>query len=232
MGNVDIKRPEGCKNLHLSKQNEANGLINFGVPKRYRGLENIDYAYGYAEAQAYSDNQMDTNKRKPSFADITILLAQLIASDEAEITGKTYIKGKKFTSTSDKAPKYAVMWEQTNSDGTSTFFCFYNVTLSKEGGTNSTIGDSITYDSITLVGKAIPLSNGDLDLTLESDDPEVIQSEITNFFKKVILRADAEAGAGGETARIVNPIMDDLGLIGDTTETEQALNTVKRKIKE
>lgn len=221
---IETKRPEGCRLLHLAKQIEAEGVITFAVPKRYRGLEDIEYTYGYAEAQAYSDNIMDTNKRKPAYADITILLAQLLVKDEAEIMGKTYIKGRKFTSTNDKPPKYAVLWEQTNSDGTSTFFCFYNVSLAKDGGKNSTITDGITYDSITLTGKAIPLSNGDLDLVIDSDDPEVIQSDIENFFKKVILRSTPT----GEAVRIVDPIAEEYGLVKEEAAVEK-IDTKKSK---
>lgn len=186
-----IKRPEGCRNFHLAEQQEGlEGAITFKTPFRLVGLESASYTYGYAEAQAYSDNQMDTNKRKPAFADLAIVLSQLSNENEAKMMGKTYEKGRKFTSTNDKAPKFAAMWEQTNSDGSSTLICFYNCTLQKEGGENTTVGESITFDTINITGKAIPLSNGDLDLMIETDDPEVKQTDVENFFKKVVLRGD------------------------------------------
>lgn len=204
---MTVKRPEGCRMLHIAKQIDTQGVITFETPIRIPGLESVEYTYGYAEAQAYSDNQMDTNKRKPSFADLAIVLRELSNQHEALIMGKTYTGGKKITSTSDVAPRFAVLWEQTNSDGTSTFIGYYNVTLSKDGGTNTTIGESITYDTVSVTGKAIPLSNGDLDIMIESDDKAANQQDIENFFKKVILRGSAPS----QDLILVDPLKEEYG---------------------
>lgn len=183
-----MKRAEGCRNLYIAKHIMGeDGTVTFATPERLEGLESISTTNGYAEATAYSDNQMDTNKRKPSYIDLAVVLAQLATKYESMISGQKYIKGKKVTSSNDNSPAFAVLYEITNSDGTSTFRVLYNVTLQRDGNEATTVADSVTFDTVALTGKAIPLSNGDLDLTMESDDTEVLPADITNFFKSVML---------------------------------------------
>lgn len=183
-----VKRAEGCLNLHIAPHIIGeDGTITFGTPERLYGLETMSTTNGYAEATAYSDNQMDTNKRKPSYVDIAIVLRELSAEKDAKIGGHKYIKGKKVTSAKDSAPAWAVLYEQTNSDGTSTFRVYYNCTLQRDGTENTTVADSVTYDTVSITGKAIPLSNGDLDLTMESDAAGVTPTDVANFFKQVVL---------------------------------------------
>ena len=43
------------------------------------------------------------------------------------------------------------------------------------------------FDSVKLSGKAIPLEDGNLDLTMESDDPDVDAEELANFFNEVVM---------------------------------------------
>ena len=101
--------------------------------------------------------------------------------------GKKYENGKKVTSVTDSAPSLALLYQQTNSDGTYTNRVLYNCTLSRDEVSNTTTTDSISFDSVKLSGKAIPLEDGNLDLTMESDDPDVDAEELANFFNEVIM---------------------------------------------
>lgn len=61
----------------------------------------------------------------------------------------------------------------------------HNVTLAKDGRENTTVGESISFDSVSLTGKAIPLPNGILEMSFNSDDKEIKPTDIENFFKTV-----------------------------------------------
>lgn len=63
---------------------------------------------------------------------------------------------------------------------------FY-IILARDEVSNTTTTDSISFDSVKLSGKAIPLEDGNLDLTMESDDPDVDTEELDNFFEEVVM---------------------------------------------
>lgn len=180
------KRAEGCRLLHIAKRTGTGALATYAAPIAVPGLEDIALTNNYAEGSAFSDNIQDTNVKKPSFIDISITLRELSNELEALIMGKQYAGGKKVTSVNDSAPSIALLYQQTNSDGTYTNRVLYNCTLARDEVSNTTTTDSISYDSVKLSGKAIPLDNGNLDLTMESDDADVDAEELAKFFKEVI----------------------------------------------
>ncbi|KAI3350149.1 major tail protein [Clostridium botulinum] len=181
------KRAEGCRFLHLAKRTTTGGLIAFETPIPLEGLEDISLTNNYAEGSAFSDNVQDTNIKKPSFIDIAITLRELSNELEAFIMGKKYVNGKKVTCVTDSAPSLALLYQQTNSDGTYTNRVLYNCTLARDEVSNTTTTDSISFDSVKLSGKAIPLADGNLDLTMESDDPGIDAEELAKFFEEVVL---------------------------------------------
>lgn len=181
------KRAEGCRMLHIAKRKISDGVTSYETPIPVVGLEDISLTNNYAEGSAFSDNIQDTNVKKPSFIDISITVRELSNELEALMMGKKYEGGKKVTSVNDKAPSIAILYQQTNSDGTYTNRVLYNCTLARDEVSNTTTTDSISYDSVKVSGKAIPLEDGNLDLTMESDDEEVDQEELKKFFEEVIL---------------------------------------------
>ena len=130
------------------------------------------------------ENIIETSKKiMKKLNDISITLRELSNELEAFIMGKKYTNGKKVTSVTDSAPSLALLYQQTNSDGSYTNRVLYNCTLARDEVSNTTTTDSISFDSVKLSGKAIPLEGGNLDLTMENDDPE----ELANFFNEVVM---------------------------------------------
>ena len=187
-----MKRPEGVRFLHYTTLTLTNGVVTYGEWKPLPGLEDVSTTNVYATVQAFSDNQLDTHRNKPTSVDLAIILAGLKAADEAIIMGQKYAAGKKVLSTHDIQKAIALAYQQTNSDGTYTNKVFYNCNLSKDGMQNTTTGESVEFDRINLTGKAIPLENGDIGLEQDSDDPTVNPEELANFFKRVILPEGVE----------------------------------------
>lgn len=189
------RRPEGCTKLHIWEQEISDaGELNYLDVIRLWGLEEITSTSNYTEGSAYSDNTQDTYVKKTASVDLTILVRELATKTEALIMGKEFIKGKKVSRASDRAKKFAVAYEQTNSDGSSTFKLYYNCTLAKDEAKNTTIKDGIEYDVITITGKALPCPElgGALDLEFESDAVGVTAQDIANFFKTVMMPPEAD----------------------------------------
>lgn len=182
-----MKRPEGVRFLHYTTLTLTGGEVKYNDWKPLPGLEDISTTNVYAEVKAFSDNQLDTHRRKPSSVDLAIVLAQLETEDEAIIMGQEYVDGKKVLSTNDIQKSIAIAYQQTNSDGTFTNKVYYNCTLAKDGMQNTTTGESIEFDKINLTGTAIPLSNGHLGIEMDSDAPTADPEELANFFNRVIL---------------------------------------------
>lgn len=187
-----VKRPEGCRLLHIATQTISEaGVVTYETPIPVLGLENITTTNNYAEGVGFSDNMQDTSKKKPTFIDMAITLREISNSLESKIMGKKYASGRKLTNVSDQAPVVAVLYQQTNSDGSYVNRVIYNCKLSRDETVNTTTKDGIEFNSVTLSGKGIPLpTTGDLDLSIESDDAAASAEDLANFFKKVILPTD------------------------------------------
>lgn len=185
-----VKRPEGCRLANVAPMTITNSELAYGAYKPLLGLEEITATPVYAELQAYSDNQQDTNRKKLIAFDLSIVTRQSDPDLEALLMGQTYAAGRKYASTNDVQAPVAFAYQQTNSDGTYTNFVFYNVTFSRESIANTTTTDSVEFDRVTFVGRAIPLPTGELNLQIESDDAAAVPADLTNFFKKVLLPTD------------------------------------------
>lgn len=184
------RRPEGCRNLHIWElEILESGELNYLEVIRLWGLEEITSTSSYTEGAGYSDNTQDTYVKKTASVDITISVRELATKTEALIMGKEFIKGKKVSKSTDRARRFAVAYEQTNSDGSSTFKLYYNCTLAKDEAKNTTIKEGVEYDVVTITGKALPCLElgGALDLEFESDAEGVTAQDIANFFKTVMM---------------------------------------------
>lgn len=190
-----VRRPEGCTKLKVAKQTKTGDTYSYGKKERLYGLEEVAVTYTYAEGAAYSDNMQDTSIRRVSSADIEVQIRQLAPETEAKLMGKKFVNGIKVTNSKDIAPVWAVSWIQTNSDGSETHREFYNCTVSREEGTNTTVKDGIEYDVVTLKIKALPLVNGDVDIEFDNDAEGVSEEVLTKFESDVILSNAIPSGA-------------------------------------
>lgn len=185
-----VKRAEGCRFAHVAPMKISTGKLSYDAYIPVVGLESITTTPVFAELSAFSDNQQDTNRKKPIAYDISIVLRELSQELEALFMGQTYENGRKYTSTNDVQNPVAFAYQQTNSDGTYTNILYYNVTLSRESRENTSVTDSVEFNSVTLSGRAIPISSGELELVINSDDSEANPSDLENFFTKVLMPDD------------------------------------------
>lgn len=193
------RKMTGCKMLHYATVTSTAGAITFGVPKKIPHIEEYNYTFLYAEASNYADNQQNIYKKKITGADLGLVLSELKGAVEAELMGKTHAKGGTVTNTNDQQIAVAILWEETYSDGTAVRNVFYNCKLSKDEVSGKTEGESLEFTADKLVGKAIPLSNGDIHYKLDNSEADYDSTKFNDWFTKVQTIATEEA----QTAKVV-----------------------------
>ena len=99
--------------------------------------------------------------------------------------GKTHAKGGTLTNTNDQQKTVAILWEDTYSDGTAVRNVFYSTKLSKDEASGKTSGESIEFTPAKLVGRAIPLPDGDIHYKIDNSETDYDQTKFDAWFTKV-----------------------------------------------
>lgn len=181
----EARKLTGCQNVHYSEVTITGGEASFGTPKRIPHLEEYNYSFLYAEASNYADNQQNIYRKKITGADFGLVLSDLKIQVEAELMGKSYKKGGAVTNTNDQQKTVALLWEETYSDGTSVRNVLYNTKISRDELSGKTEGENLEFTPVNLVGKAIPLPNGDIHYKMDSSDPTYDQTKFKAWFTAV-----------------------------------------------
>ena len=157
----------------------------------------------YSEGSYYADNITENSIKKLAKVNVTME----VSSDtppalDAKLTGKYHDKARSVSSTRQKAPRGAIAYEILMDDDTVRRRVIYNVTLTRNSQSNSTVEDSMDGKTYTYEGVGIPLqSNSDVDLvmdqkeveeyvadTVTNEDYSEVQAEWEGFFNEVVLR--------------------------------------------
>ena len=179
------RKMTGCRMLHYAPVTITGAMVNFGEPQRIPHIEEYNYTFLFAEASNYADNQQNIYMKKITGADVGLVLSDLAGKIEAELMGKEHSKGGTLTNTNNMQKAVAILWEETYSDGTAIRNVFYNTKLSKDEVSGKTEGESVEFTAVNLVGKAIPLPNGDIHYKLDTAETEVDQEKFDAWFKAV-----------------------------------------------
>lgn len=177
-----FKQVEGCRNIHVAKR---GALGVYETPIKVRGLAEIKTTDTFKEGTSYGDMKKMLYKKKKSGIDIAITANELPPEVEALLMGKSYSKGELVSNTEDKQSEVALLWEEVWSDGTSSYNVIYRTNLSRESREGKGNSDNIDFTTISLIGTALALDNGDFDMVLFEDAEGVDETKITNFFKTV-----------------------------------------------
>lgn len=202
----EARKLTGCKNVHYAEVTISGGEASFGTPKRIPNLEEYNYSFLYAEASNYADNQQNIYRKKITGADFGLVLSDLKIQVEAELMGKSYKKGGAVTNTNDQQKAVAVLWEETYSDGTSVRNVLYNTKISRDELSGKTEGENLEFTAVNLVGKSIPLPNGDIHYKMDSSDTTYDQAKFKAWFTAVQTPdgEDLEEVSLEEKSKIVN----------------------------
>ncbi|WP_462427197.1 major tail protein [Fusobacterium varium] len=175
----------GCKNCMVALGTETDGVMTYEAPQPIKDLEEFSYSYTYAEGSNYADNQQNIYLKKPTGADINLVFSDLKLQMEALLGGKRYHKGGLVTNTNDKSKSVALLFQETYSDGSYINKVFYNTKLSRDETSGKTEGEGFEFTPANIVGRAIPLENGDIEYKLDSSDTDVDKAKLDAWFTQV-----------------------------------------------
>ena len=150
------KKATGILNAHYAVYDPAKKV--YGTPKPIKDLETLSITETYAEGSNYADNLRNIYLKELVGADLSLTFSNISREIEAEITGQKYLKGEVAYSTNANAPRIALLFEKTYSDGSTDRIVYYNCKLSKDNENGETKTDSFNFVEDTLSGQAIPMS--------------------------------------------------------------------------
>lgn len=178
-----MAREIGISRFTLFELTDAN-QIRYGAPIDVPWLVKIDVSKTIAEYEAYADNIAEVSSSRETGAEITAeVSSDMPPKLEAAIVGKKYSNGALISTTDDVKKSYGAAWETVMSDGNIRRYFYFNCSFSKNEQSNESISDSITAQTYSLTGKAIPLPTTK-ELMMVMDEREVTALIVANDPKK------------------------------------------------
>lgn len=167
-----MAREIGLSRFTLFELTNAN-QTQYGAAIDVPWLVNIEVSKTIAEYEAYADNLAEISSSRETGAELTVeVSSDMPPKLEADIVGKKYSNGALISTTDDVKKSYGAAWETVMSDGNIRRYFYFNCSFSKNEQSNETISDSITAQTYSLTGKAIPLPTTK-ELMMVMDEREV-----------------------------------------------------------
>ena len=179
------------------------GVPTYGEAIKIPWAVDLETENEYSEGSYCADNITENSLQKLAKVNVTME----VSSDtppalDAKLTGKYHNKARSISSTRQKSPRGAIAYEILMDDDTVRRRVIYNVALTRNSQSNSTVEDSMDGKTYTYEGVGIPLqSNSDVDLVMDQKEIEAyvkdkekntdyaeVQTEWDEFFEKVVLR--------------------------------------------
>lgn len=182
MAETTFKQVEGCRNIHVAKR-KTDGT--YEAPIKVRGLAEIKTTDQFMEGTSYGDMKKMLYKKKKSGIEVAITANELPPDVEALLMGKSYANGELVSNVDNKQNEVALLWEEVWSDGTSSYNVIYRTSLSRESREGKGNSDKLDFATISIVGSALALENGDFDMVLFADATGVDATKVANFFTAV-----------------------------------------------
>ncbi len=178
-----MAREIGLSRFTLFELTDANQIL-YGAAIDVPWLVNIEVSKTIAEYEAYADNIAEVSSSRETGAEITAeVSSDMPPKLEATILGKKYLNGALIATTDDVKKQYGAAWETIMSDGNIRRYFYFNCSFSKNEQSNESISDSITAQTYSLTGKAIPLPTTK-ELMMVMDEREVKKLIADNDPKK------------------------------------------------
>ena len=131
----------------------TGGVETYGTPKVLAKAISAELAPQIAEATLYADDGAAENVKEFTSAQLTLGVDDLTSDVLADILGVTVDQNGVVVSTPDDvAPYVAVGFRAKRSDGKYQYFWLYRVKFGVPNNTLATKGDSITFNTPSIVG--------------------------------------------------------------------------------
>ena len=149
----------GVKSLYFAILNSdtASGLA-YETPYKVPGLIKIDISPSTNVDTLYADNKPAIVFSTVGTVDVTIEKDSLPDDLLAEILGRPVEGGINYITGVNNAPYVAVMFEQTYSDGTSSYVKLFKGRFVEPDSSNETKNDSVNFQTATITGQFVATS--------------------------------------------------------------------------
>lgn len=156
-----MAREIGISNITLFPiTREAADAVVYGQAMPVKWAVSLESTINYSESAYYADNIQEFSNKIITGIDLSLEMSSNISPDvDAKITGKHYADGFAVTHANALTPAYAIAFEVKMDNGNLRRVVYYKTTLTREGQTNETVSDSVTYQTYTYTGKCSALQH-------------------------------------------------------------------------
>lgn len=156
MGKQTQKVRTGVKNLHVAilNQDTPEGLA-YETPERVPGLIRIDVSPSSNIDTLYADDKAAIVYSTVGSVEVTIEKDSLPDDLLSELLGRPTEGGMTYVTNSNRAPYVAIMFEQTYSNGTSSFVKLYKGKFTEPDVSNETKADTVNFQTGEITGQFV-----------------------------------------------------------------------------
>jgi len=138
----------GVKNLHFAILNEdTQSNLAYATPVKVPGLIRIDVNPGSNIDTLYADNKASIVYSVVGSVEVTIEKDSLPDDLLAELLGRKKEGATNYVTNNNTAPYVAIMFEQTYSNGSSSYVKLYKGKFSEPDSSNETKNDSVNFQT-------------------------------------------------------------------------------------
>ncbi len=147
----------GLKGFHVAKlaEDPANGSATYEEVLSIPHIRQIAIKAQNSSATLYADDQAVDSASVTSEYELTIDTATLPLEYKAYLLGHALADGVLTAGKDDVAPYFAIMFESTKKNGKKRYCKFLKVQFQEPDETPQTKADSLSYNTPSIVGKAI-----------------------------------------------------------------------------
>lgn len=184
------RKANGISNCHYAILTLTDeGTYTYGPFKPITGLESASFQDQFAEGENYADDVQNIYEKVITSANIQLDFSNVSREIEAELGGKVYEKGEMETNTGDVQNAVAIAYQKNFNDNSNERIVYYNSKLARTENSGQTKTGSISYQGVSLSGKAIPLPDGKVHYIIASNELGEVNAEgkarYEKFFEKV-----------------------------------------------
>ena len=172
----------GFKNIHFAPFKDGR----FETPVRIYGAKSAEFKLNFEHDPTYADDVLFHNGYLYTGGEGNISALELMPDEQTLILGNKRVKGGVVVNSNDEAPSGAFLFEkQHKGSAHKRLYVVYNCVCSNPGLVMQTIEDK-AEDSVTEIPLSVSEdSEGNIYYFIDTNDPNVVAEQITNWYKEV-----------------------------------------------
>ncbi len=184
------QRLKGLSNIHIAVIDEEG---THSTPVKVEGAKSISAELTFEQEEYESDNVIDYNDFIFTGGEGTLVLKSMSLKEFKLLFNNAYIKGGVEINTKDVAPNCAVLFERLKLDRKNKrLYVIYNVKFAPAGIKGQSAAKPGTEETDELKFSIGEFTNGSVVYFIDTDEPGVVQEQITNWFKEVQFIQEAD----------------------------------------